>query len=69
MIYNNQKSFIEDLKVFDRFSKVSGLKPNTSKWEIAGIGGLKGIKCMHSAKGLECINLKKESSKILGILL
>ena len=64
----NQKPFIEDLKVFDSFLKVSGLKPNTLKWGIAGIGGLKGIKCMYSAKGLECINLKTESSKILGIL-
>ena len=35
---------IEILKVFDNFSKVSGLKPNKSKCEIAGIGSLKEVR-------------------------
>ena len=60
----NQESVIEILNVFDRFSKVSGLKPNTSKREIARIGGLKQAKV--ALCGMQCINLKKESLKILG---
>ena len=31
------------LKVFDKFSKISGLKPNKSKCETAAIGALKEV--------------------------
>ena len=37
------------------FSKVSGLKPNKIKCEIAGLGALKGIKLAFF--GMECIDL------------
>ena len=43
----SQTSVIEILKVFDKFSKISGLKPNKSKCEIAGIGALKGARVAH----------------------
>ena len=61
----NQNSIIEVLKVFDRFSKISGLKPSVSKCEIARIGGLKWVDVARC--GTQCINLKNESLKILGI--
>ena len=35
---------MEIMKVFDIFSLFSGLKPNKSKCEVAGIGALKGAK-------------------------
>ena len=44
----NKNSVIEALKVIDRFSKVSGLKHNTLKCNIVGIGGLKGVNVAHS---------------------
>ena len=40
----NQTSAIEVLKVFDNFSKISGLKLNKSKCEIAGICPLKVVR-------------------------
>ena len=40
----DEKSVIESMKTFDIFSTFSGLKPNKSKCEIAGLGALKGIK-------------------------
>ena len=61
----NQTSVIEILKVFDNFSKISGLKSNKSKCEIAGIGALKGSRVAHS--DMQYINLNKQTVKILGI--
>ena len=61
-VLKNQKYL---LKVFNRFSKVLGLKPNTSKCEIAGIGGLNGVYV--ALCGMHSINLKKESLKKLVI--
>ena len=40
----NQADVIDILKAFGNFSKVSGLKPNKSKCEIARIGALKGVR-------------------------
>ena len=40
----NQTSVTEILKVFDNFSKISGLKPNKSKCEIAGLSALKQVR-------------------------
>ena len=45
------------MNVFDTFPIYSGLKPNKSKWEITGIGVLKGVSMEMS--GMECIDLKK----------
>ena len=55
----NQESVIE---VFDKFSKVSVLKPKTSKCEIAGIGDLKGVNV--ALCGMQCINLQEENLNI-----
>ena len=59
------KSVIELLNVFDTFSKFSGLKPNKSKCEIAGIGALKGVQV--ALYGMRCIDLMSNIFKILGI--
>ena len=40
----DKESLIEVMKVFDMFSSLSGLKPNKSKYEVAGIGALKEAK-------------------------
>ena len=48
-----------------RFSKVSGLKTNISKCDKEGKGGVKGANM--AIYDMQCINLKKESLKILGI--
>ena len=62
-----QADVTDILKAFGNFSKVSGLKPNKSKCEIAGIGALKGGKV--ALYGMYCINLNKETATILGIQL
>ena len=53
------------MNVFDTFSIYSGLKPNKSKCEIAEIGVLKGVSMEPYI--IECIDLTKNSVKILGI--
>ena len=53
------------MKAFDIFSSFSGLKPNKSKCEVAGIGALKVVKI--ALCGTKCINLRLNSLKILGI--
>ena len=64
--------FVEDLnsvKVIlsslDQFYTFSGLRPNLSKCQIAGIGVLKDAKV--ALCGLKSVNLTKESIKILGV--
>ena len=59
MIFEYQKSVIEILKVFKKFSKISSLKLNKSKCEIAGTGNLKGVSdtlqhAMHQRKQQNC---------------
>ena len=44
------------MKVFDIFSSFSGLKPNKSKCEVAGIVALKGAKM--PLCGMKCIDLR-----------
>ena len=39
---SDEDSVIEVTNAFDKFSLLSGLKPNKAKSEIAGIGTLKG---------------------------
>ena len=53
------------MNVFYTFSIYSGLKPNKSKCEIAGIDVLKGVSMKLCE--LEYIDLTKSSVKILGI--
>ena len=52
----NKESLIGVMKVFDMFSSLSGLKPNKSKLEVAGIGGLKEVKL--ALCGMKCIDLR-----------
>ena len=42
-----------------------GLKTNTTKCEVAGIGVLKGVQV--AACGMKCTNLRNEVIKILGV--
>ena len=53
------------LEAFHAFSFFSGLKPNKSKCEIAEIGLLEGVNV--ALCGMECVNLEKDTIKILGI--
>ena len=53
------------MKTFDIFSTFSGLKPNKSKCEIAGLGALKGVKL--ALCRMECIDLMFNAIKILGV--
>lgn len=61
----NVESVQEIIKVFNLFSKFSGLKPNVTKCEVSGIGVLKGVQM--AVCGMKYINLKVDSIKILGI--
>ena len=65
-----QKKFIytayaDDTTFFLQNTQFSGLKPNKSKWEIAGIGVLKGVKV--ALCGMRCVSLYEDTIKILGI--
>ena len=51
--------------MLNQFYMVSGLRPNFSKCEIAGIGSLKDAKV--ALCGLKSLDLTKESIKILGV--
>ena len=51
--------------MLNQFYMVSGLRPNFSKCEIAGIGLLKDAKVAQG--GLKSLDLIKESIKILGV--
>ena len=46
---------MELMKTFDIFSTFSGLEPNKSKCEIAGLDALKGVKL--ALCGMACIDL------------
>ena len=65
LFLKDKKSVKKVMNVFDTFSIYSGLKPNRSKCEIAGISVLKGVSM--ELCGMECIDLTKNSVKILGI--
>ena len=61
----DKESLTEVIKRFDIFSSFSGLKPNQSKCEVAGIGALKGAKM--ALCGMKCIDLRLNTVKTLGI--
>ena len=52
------------VEIFNTFSLFSGLKPNLTKCEIAGIGALKGVQV--AVCGMRCIDICNEAIKILG---
>ena len=58
-------SIKELLNTISLFSSISGLKPNVSQCEVAGIGLLKGVKV--AVCGIKFIDLTKDVIKILGI--
>ena len=64
-LIKDEKSVIGLMKTFDTFSTLSGLKPNKSKWEIAGSGALKAVKL--ALCGIECVDLLFNAIKILGV--
>ena len=51
------------MKAFILFSKFSGLKPNILKYEVAGLGSLKGVKI--AVCGIKYINVTTETINIL----
>ena len=62
---SNKNPVTEVIQVFEHFSFFSGLKPNKSKFKIAGIGVLKRVQM--ALCDMECVNLKTNTIKILGI--
>ena len=58
---NSIKEMVNSFHIFSRFS---GLRPNLSKSEIAGIGVLKGVKAAVCA--IQCVDLVLDTIKILG---
>ena len=58
---NSIKEMVNSFHIFSRFS---GLRPNLSKCEIAGIGVLKGVKV--AVCGIQCVDLVLDTIKILG---
>ena len=58
---NSIKEIVNSIHIFSRFS---GLRPNLSKCEIAGIGILKGVKV--AVCGIQCVDLVSDTIEILG---
>ena len=58
---NSIKEIVNSFHISSRFS---GLRPNLSKYEIAGIGVLKGVKV--AVCGIQCVDLVLDTIKILG---
>ena len=56
---------MEVTQIFEHFLIVSGLEPTESNCEMAGTGVLKGIQMTLCV--MECVNLKTNKIKILGI--
>ena len=61
----DRKSIIELMNELNTFSNFSGLKPNKTKDEIAGIGALNGVQV--ALCGMKCINLNNVIMKMLGV--
>ena len=61
----DENSIVHLSEKFKLFSDFSGLKPNTTKCEIAGIGVLKGVQV--AVCGMKCIDLRNEAIKILDV--
>ena len=61
----DENSTVHLSEKFKLFSDFSGLKPNATKCEIAGIGVLKRVQATVCA--MKCTDLRNEAIKILGI--
>ena len=55
---SDEDSAIEVMDAFDKFSLLSGLKPNKTKCEIVDIDALKGVSV--ALYGVDCIDLTKK---------
>ena len=53
-------SVIEVMNTFDKFSFLSGLKPNKAKYETVGIVTLRGLSLAPS--GTDCIDLTQKGA-------
>ena len=62
-----ENSIVHLCEKFKLFSDFSGLKPNTNKCKIPGIGVLEGVQV--AVCGMKCIDLRNEAMKILDIIL
>ena len=60
----DSQSIAHLVEIFNTFSVFSGLKPSLTKFEKTGIGALKGVRL--TACGMNCIDLRNETIKILG---
>ena len=66
MFFLKDAQSIENLvETFNTFSLFSGLKPNLTKCEVAGIGALKGVQV--AVCGMKCSDLCNEAIKILEV--
>ena len=61
----DEDSIVHLSEKFKLFSDFSGLKPNTTKCKVAGIGVLKGVQA--AVCGVKCIDLRNPAIKILGV--
>ena len=61
----DRNSIIELMNELNIFSNISGLKPNKTKCETAGIGVLNGVQV--ALCGMKCVDLNNETVKILGV--
>ena len=55
---SDEDPVIKVMNAFDKFSLLSGLKPNKAKCEIAGIGALRRVSL--ALCGIDCIDLTKK---------
>ena len=61
----DENSIAQISETFKLLSDFLGLKPNTIKCKIAGIGVLKRVQV--AICGMKCINLRNKTIKILGV--
>ena len=61
----DENSIVHHSEKLKLFSDFLGLKPSTTKCEVAGIGVLKGVQV--AVCGMKCIILRNEAIKILGV--
>ena len=61
----DRKSIAELMNKKNTFSNFSGLKPNKTKCEIAGIGVLNGVQV--ALCDMKCVNFNDETTQILGV--
>ena len=65
IFFKRWKFHCSNSETFKLLSDFLGLKPNTIKCKIAGIGVLKGVQA--AICGIKCINLRNKTIKILSV--